>query len=76
MKNLTNCIFPWDYYVSDVPFHKAQDSLIDMQNEIYTDVMFCAIRYHLHNFKNVKNTRGGVLLLVKLQALSLELYEM
>ena len=24
--------------------------------------MRCAIRYHLYNFKNVKNTRGGVLL--------------
>ena len=28
---------------------------------------------HLYNFKNVKNTHGGVLLLVKLQAKSLEL---
>ena len=26
--------------------------------------MFCAIWYHLHNFKNLKNTYGGVLLLV------------
>ena len=33
-------------------------------------VMFCAIWNHLYNFKNVKNTRGGVLLLVKLQAIS------
>ena len=33
-------------------------------------VMRCAIWYHLHNFKNVKNTHGGVLLLVKLQALA------
>ena len=31
--------------------------------------MHCAIWYHLYNFKNVKNTHGGVLLLVKLQAL-------
>ena len=31
-------------------------------------VMRCAIRYHLHNLKNVKNTHGGVLLLVKLMA--------
>ena len=30
--------------------------------------MFCAIWYHLYNLKNVKNTYGGVLLLVKLQA--------
>ena len=29
--------------------------------------MFYAIRYHLHNFKKVKNTHGGVLLLVRLQ---------
>ena len=30
--------------------------------------------YHLYNFKNVKNTHGGVLLLVKLQGFSLQLY--
>ena len=30
--------------------------------------MLCAILYHLHNFKNVKNTHGGVITLVKLQA--------
>ena len=38
-----------------------------------TNVMFCAIWYHLYNLKNVKNTHGGVLLLVKLQAKSLAL---
>ena len=27
--------------------------------------MLCAIWYHLHNLKNVKNIHGGVLLLVK-----------
>ena len=32
--------------------------------------MFCAIWYHLYNFKNLKYTHGGVLLLVKLQALA------
>ena len=33
--------------------------------------MCCAIWYHLYNLKNVKNTHGGVLLLVvKLQALA------
>ena len=31
-------------------------------------VMFCAIWYHLYNLKNMKNTHGGVLHLVKLQA--------
>ena len=33
--------------------------------------MRCAIWYHLYNSKNVKNTHGGVLLLEKLQAKSL-----
>ena len=28
----------------------------------------CAIWYHLYNLKNVENTHGGVLILVKLQA--------
>ena len=32
--------------------------------------MRCAIWYHLYNLKNVKNTHGGVLILVKLQALA------
>ena len=30
--------------------------------------MLCAIYYHFYNLKNVKNTHGGVLLFVKLQA--------
>ena len=30
--------------------------------------MFCAIWYHLYNLNSAKNTHGGVLLLVKLQA--------
>ena len=33
-----------------------------------TYVMFCVIWYHLYYLKNVLNTHGGVLLLVKLQA--------
>ena len=32
--------------------------------------MRCAIWHNLYNLKNVKNTHGGVLLLVKLQAKS------
>ena len=28
----------------------------------------CAILYHLYNFKNMKNTCGGVLLLLQLKA--------
>ena len=33
--------------------------------------MFCTIWYYFYNLKNVKNTHGGVLLLVKLQAFSM-----
>ena len=39
-----------------------------------TVAMRCVIWYHLYNLKNVKNTHGEVLLLVKLQAKSLQLY--
>ena len=31
----------------------------------------CAIWYHLYKFENVKNTHGGVLLLIKFQLLQL-----
>ena len=34
-------------------------------------VMRCAIWYHLYNLKNVKNTHGGVLLLVKFTKITL-----
>ena len=37
-------------------------------------VMRCTIWYHLYYLKHVKNTYGGVLLLVKLQEKSLQLY--
>ena len=39
-----------------------------------TNVLRCAIWYHLYNLKNVKNTHEGVLLLVKLQAKNLQFY--
>ena len=32
--------------------------------------MRCAIWDHMHNLKNAKNTHGGILLLVQLQAFS------
>ena len=45
-----------------------------MWNKLYTwqvgfpYMMLCAIWYHWYNLRNLKNTHGGVLLLVKLQA--------
>ena len=37
-------------------------------------VVYCTIWYHLYNLKNVENTHGGVLILVKLQALHMRLF--
>ena len=36
-----------------------------LQKDCRQYVMRCMIWYHLYNFKNVKNTHGGVLLLLK-----------
>ena len=38
--------------------------------EYQAHVILCMIWYHLYNLKNVKNTHGQMLLLVKLQALA------
>ena len=37
---------------------------------VWSFMVRCAIWYHLHNLKIVKNTHGGVLILVELQALA------
>ena len=47
----------------------AQSNLESFAVELYillTYVMHCSIWYHLYNFKILKNTHGGVLILVKL----------
>ena len=36
-------------------------------------MVLCAIWYYLYNLKNVKNTQGGVLLLVKMQVIACNL---
>ena len=43
-----------------------KDSIIP-QGNWRTCVVRCVIWYHVYNLKNVKNTHGGVLILVKLQ---------
>ena len=45
-------------------------NILGKTNENTIHVMCCAIWYHLNNIKNVTNTHGGVLLLLKLQAKS------
>ena len=54
---------------ADGSLTQAEKELKKMEKVIY--VMFCAIWYHLCNLKNVKNTYGGVLRSVKLQAFTL-----
>ena len=46
----------------------TSDAYTKKKRTAKTFVMLCAIWYHLYNLKNVKNTHGGVLILVKLQA--------
>ena len=48
----------------------AQPTFVSNYNE-FLYVVCCAIWYHLYNLKNAKKTHGGVLILVKLQAVSL-----
>ena len=50
-------VFQWSWYCR-----------MEIFNRFCKYVMLCAIWHHLYNFKNVKNTHGAVLCLVKLQA--------
>ena len=55
---------------SDLQEQSKQFKVLDWSwNESFSRliVVRCAIQYHVHNLKNVKNTHGGVLLLVSLQ---------
>ena len=61
------------------------ETYIEHENVLYNNVSYknviqqcviqymvrCAIWYHLHDFKNVKNIHGGVLILVKLKPATL-----
>ena len=46
---------------------KLIDGIIGLLTWLIIAVL-CAIWYHVHNLRNVKNPHGGVLLIVKLQA--------
>ena len=52
------------------PFEELKEIFMDLLNKfaLLKHVMRCAIWYHLYNLKNVKNTHGEVLNLVKFQA--------
>ena len=57
------------WFIRNFEFNKAMKLVFFLWIlEIYA--MFCAIWNHSYNFKNMKNTHGGVLLLVELQLFS------
>ena len=49
--------------------------LIVISTLVGTSAVLCTIRYHLYNLKNVKNTHGGVLILLKFPASAFKLYK-
>ena len=56
------------YFFSEMNKLKISNDLFRFCMHVDSHVLRCAIWYHFCNSKNVKNTHGGVLLLVKLQA--------
>ena len=60
----------WNYFMSKKLLENNYQSLNKKPCVIKFYVMHWTIWFHLHNLKNVKNTHGGVLILVKLQALA------
>ena len=65
-------------YSLPLSYHRSQKSCCQLFFSSHvlianSDVMSYAIWYHLYNLKNVKNTHGAVLLLVKMHAFSLQL---
>ena len=56
-------------FLSNQFFRNAQNIYLLEQLQV-AYVMRCVIWYHSYNLKNVKNTHGGVLILVTLQALA------
>ena len=57
-------------FALQLTLHKFQKHFNNPRAAAFINVMFCLIWYHLYNLENKKNTRWGVLLLVKLQALA------
>ena len=58
------------YYFQSNDFRRVDDEYIcqvadSEYRNVFTNETLCAIWYHLYNVTNVKNTHGGLLLLVK-----------
>ena len=58
----------WAAIISEKRVCRLSGSLLAYYLTHLSYVMRCAILYHLYNLRNVKNTHGRMLLLVKLQA--------
>ena len=58
------CVKDQPIYFKCFPLKTSENHKVFWQlQEVY--VVRCAVWYHLYNLKNVKNTYGGVLILVK-----------
>ena len=58
--------YSWIQLFNLVQFHGYGQAQLDMTEVIPNQhETLCAIWYHFYNLKNVRNTHGGVLLLVK-----------
>ena len=53
--------------LSEFPYWNLAKEIFAQEEDFLVNVTLTAIWYHLYNFKNLKNTHGGVSLLVKLQ---------
>ena len=62
-------VFAWTFV-----YHDTSALMKSSWSKDALNVVRCVIWYHLYNLENVENTHGGVLILVKLQSSSLQLY--
>ena len=71
LNSVSNSINSYLNYLT-IAYYKFSAKILSLNHLNYSYhslyVMFCAIWYHLHNLKNVKNTHGGVILAMKLQS--------
>ena len=71
-KPIPNSIRIWKNRQSQLKLEQHNNNTLIQKRilQVYLNVVCCAIWYHSYNLKNVKNNHGGVLTLVKLQALA------
>ena len=69
-KNLPFMICQVSSFFEELMWEPSSAAMTQAESRILRYVTLCAIWYNVYNLKNVKTTHVGVLLLVKLQAIS------